>query len=47
MRPGKAIAGEHFLLDSALFLTRVVHKNGIILQKGEGKLGSRSQLEIQ
>lgn len=40
-------AGEYFLLDLATLLTRVVHQNGIILQKGEGKEGSRSQFEIQ
>lgn len=44
---GKTAAGEHFLLDLAILLTSVVHKNGIILQKGEGKEGSRSQFEIQ
>lgn len=44
---GKTTAGEYFLLDLALLLPKVVHKNGIILQKGKGKEGSRSQSEIQ
>lgn len=44
---GKIAAGEYFLLDLAILLTRVVHKNGIISQKGDGKGSSRSQFEIQ
>lgn len=46
-RVGKTSAGEYFLLDLTILLTRVVHKNGITLQKGEGKQGSRSQCEMQ